>query len=216
MRLKWVVVALVLANLLVAGAFLLAGREPGSNTVIEPLNAERIAIRPQAQARAPLPAAARPSPAGTACVEWRGLAPAESLRVREALKALTEGNIMSFSEVPLALRYWVVIPPLPSRAAAAAKLAELAALGVADAFVVKDAPWTNAISLGLYASEDMARRRVQELEDKGVPGARVESQAKAGSGYYFIVRSDDANALKSLYALQQNYPDSQLTRIACP
>lgn len=216
---KWLALALLLVNLAAAAFFLLSGRDlAGSQTELVPLNTDRLALRSAHRSDKPaLPSSpASTVSAGALCVEWRGLNPDEFGRVREALKTLAGERVMSFSEVPLNVRYWVIFPTLPSRAAATAKLAELAALGIADAFVVKDGPWANALSLGLYTNEEPARRRVLEMEDKGVLGARIELQPRQGSDYYFIIKSEDGDTLKGLNELRQPYPNSQLSRIACP
>jgi hypothetical protein len=150
------------------------------------------------------------------CVEWRGLNLVEFAQVREQLKALVGQRVMSFTEVPLNTRHWVIFPPLPSPQSATAKLNELAAAGVQDAFVVKDGSWRNAISLGLYANDEAARRRVREVEDKGVLGTRVELQPRQGTDFYFVIRSEDPDALKNLGGIKQAYPNSQQSRVACP
>ena len=150
------------------------------------------------------------------CVEWRGLNPVEFVQAREQLKAMTAERVMSFAEVPVSTRHWVIFPPLPSPQSAAAKLAELAAAGVQDAFVVKDAAWRNAISLGLYANAETARRRVSEVEGKGVLGTRVELLPRKGTDFYFVIRSEDTDALKSLDGIKQAYPNSHQQRVACP
>ncbi len=180
------------------------------------LNVERLFLRgPAAPAVAPSPRPAARA-AETFCIEWRGLAADELVRVREQLKALTADRVMSFVETPLETRRWVIFPPLPSAQSAAAKLAELNAAGVTDAFVVKDGDWRNAISLGLYANDEAARRRVRQVEARGVFGTRVEAVARQGTAFYFIIRSDDPDALKALGEIRQAYPNSQQTRVACP
>jgi hypothetical protein len=87
---------------------------------------------------------------------------------------------------------------------------------VQDAFVVKDGSWRNAISLGLYANDEMAQRRVVELEDKGVLGTQVELLPRQGTEFYFVIRSEDPDALKSLSEIKQAYPNSRQSRVACP
>ena len=149
-------------------------------------------------------------------MEWRGLGREEFGLVREQLKAMVGERVMSFTEVPLNTRHWVFFPPLPSAAAAAAKLSELTAAGVQDTFVVKDAALRNAISLGLYANAEAAQRRTQEVERKGVLGTRVEVLPRQGTEFYFVIRSEDPDALKSLSGIRQAYPSSQQSRVACP
>jgi hypothetical protein len=217
---KWVVWILLLANLLVAGFFMGSGRWPQAvSERTMPLNVDRLSLRSQAESPATNPAPPVPAPAVVAesmCVEWRGLSLNEVAQVREQLKTMAGEQAMSFTEVPLKTRRWVIFPPLPSPQSAAAKLSELAAAGVQDAFVVKEGPWKNAISLGLYANDEAAGRRTREVESKGVLGTQVESLAQQGTDYYFVIRSENPDTLKSLSAIKQAFPNSQQSRVACP
>lgn len=216
---KWVTWALLLANLGVAGFFVGRGYWPQTaSDQIVPLNVDRLSLRSQS---APVASEKMPSSrvakveSKALCVEWRGLNRDEFPLVREQLKAMAGERVMSFTEVPLNTRTWVIFPPLPSSQSATAKLNELAAAGVLDAFVVKDAAWRNAISLGLYANTEAADRRIREVESKGVLGTRVELLPRKGTDFYFVIRSEDADALKSLDAIKQAYPNSQQSRVAC-
>jgi hypothetical protein len=215
---KWIAWALLVANLLVAGFFMGRGHWPqaGSEKTV-PLNVDRLSLRSQSESPASKPAS--PPPAAVAesmCVEWRGLNLNEVAQVREQLKTMAGEQVMSFTEVPLKTRRWVIFPPLPSAQSAAAKLSELAAAGVQDAFVVKEGVWKNAISLGLYANDEAAGRRTREVESKGVLGTQVESLPQQGTDYYFVIRSENPDTLKSLSAIKQSYPNSQQSRVACP
>lgn len=219
---KKMVGILLLANLLVAAFFMGSAYWPqAAAEKTASMNVDRLSLRSQSALPEPKdtppPAVAPPVPVAEAlCVEWRGLNPEEFARVREQLKALVGEQVMSFTEVPLNTRRWVIFPPLPSAQSAAAKLAELAAAGVQDAFVVKNGDWQNAISLGLYANDEAAGRRVREVEAKGVLGTRVEVLPRQGTEYYFVIRSEDPDALKSLAGIRQAYPNSQQSRVACP
>lgn len=214
---KWMTWTLLAANLLVAGFFI--GREylpqTGPNETA-PMNVDRLSLRSQAGSAASdeMPKAAEAPKAF--CMEWRGLNQNEFTQVREQFKTMANERVMSFTAVPLNTRHWVIFPPLPSAESAAAKLSELGAAGIQDAFVVKDIAWRNAISLGLYANNESAQRRVREVEDKGVLGIRVEVQPKQGTDYYFVIRSEDPDALKSLGEIKQAYPNSRQSRVACP
>jgi hypothetical protein len=150
------------------------------------------------------------------CIEWRGLTRGEIASAREDLKQLASQRILSFVELPTRTRHWVIFPPLPSAQAAAQKLQELSSLGLSDAFVVKDEPWRHAISLGLYANAEAAARRVNEVETLGVFGTRVERIPKQDTDYYFVIKSQDQDTLKSLSGIRQAYPDSRQSRVACP
>ncbi|MBT9567273.1 MAG: hypothetical protein IV085_03140 [Thiobacillus sp.] len=215
---KWILWLLLAANVLVAGFFIGQAYWPQAvSNEIAPMNVDRLSLRSQSSVPAREPAAAPRVPVAEAfCIEWRGLNPDEVVQVRDRFKAMASERVMSFTEIPVSTRHWVIFPPLPSAESAAAKLAELSAAGVQDAFVVKDAPWRNAISLGLYANSESAQRRVNEVEEKGVLGTRIEVQPKQGTDYYFVVRSEDPDALKSLGEIRQAYPNSRQSRVACP
>ena len=216
---KWITWGLLAANLLVAGFFF--GRPYWSQTASEqtaPINVDRLSLRSQSGPAAGDERAPPQRVAGSEalCVEWRGLNRDEFALVRDQLKEMATERVMSFTEVPVETRHWVIFPPLPSAESAAAKLDELVAAGVQDAFVVKDGAWRNAISLGLYANAEAARRRVNEVENMGVLGTRVELQPRHGTDFYFVIRSEDTDALKSLSGIKQAYPNSQQSRVACP
>lgn len=213
---KKTVLVLLVLNLVLGLLLLGRGYLPGATTSVEhaPLNVERMRLRSQSAATtdSPVVAASRDR---AYCVEWRGLAPAEFARAREQLKELVGQRVMSFSEIPLDTRYRVLFPPLPSAESARLKLAEFAASGLGNAAVIVEGNWENAISLGSYPTIDTARQRVQEVESRGVLGARIEQEPVAGTDFYFVVRSEDGEALKNLNDLKTAYPNSQLSRVAC-
>ncbi len=214
---KWMMWVLLAANIAVAGFFMGRSYWPQSGAdQTAPMNVDRLSLRSQAGTPSNEVPPPRTEVVKDLCVEWRGLNKDEFARVREQLKALAGERVMSFTEVPLNMRHWVIFPPLPSPESAEAKLKELVAAGLKDAFVVKDEAWRNAISLGLYANAESAQRRVSEVEALGVLGTRVELQARQGTDYYFVIRSEDLDALKSLSGIKQAYPNSQQSRVACP
>jgi hypothetical protein len=215
---KWVAGVLLAANLAVAGFFVFGERwwRTGSDQAM-PMNIDRLSLRGHSRSSSEAPPSRHAeNEAEALCVEWRGLSLDEFRLVRDQLKALVGERVMSFTEVLLNAMHWVIFPPLPSADSAAAKLGELVAAGVLDAYVVKTAKWKNAISLGLYANGEVARRRIAEVESMGVPGAQVVPQPKQGTEFYFVIRSEDPDALKSLSDIRRAYPNSRLSRVACP
>jgi hypothetical protein len=213
---KWMTWFLLAANLAVAGIFL--GIDYWVQSASEqtaPMNVDRLSLRSQSGA-AGMNDAPPVAETGDLCVEWRDIGRDEFPLVREQLKAMAGERVMSFTEVPVDTRYQVLFPPLPSPESAEAKLNELASAGVQDAFVIRDGVWRNAISLGLYANDEAARRRVREVEEKGVLGTQVEVQPRQGTEFYFLIRSEDPDALKGLGEIKQAYPASRQSRVACP
>lgn len=218
---KWVAGALLLLNLAVGAYFFWAQSQSTSQAnAYSPINAEKIILQGSrlANDHTPVPQnppAPQPQPGGPICVEWRGLAAADLERAREAVKTLAAQRVLSVEELPVDKMYWVIFPPLPSEAASEVKLKEIVALKVKDPFIIKDAPWKNGISFGLYSTEDGARRYIREMEEKGISGLRLETKPKEGTAYYYLVKSEDAATLKDLDDIRQTLPATTLTRVAC-
>lgn len=63
--------------------------------------------------------------------------------------------------------YYVMIPPLASRAEGLATLKALATAGVSDTWLFRKGPNLNAISLGLFSKEASARRHAEAIAAKG-------------------------------------------------
>lgn len=211
------IVVLVLLNLAVGGYFLWV--EP-SNLLGDDrisLYSDRISLL-----RTEVSVADKPGPAPKMdtkteqiCVEWRGLPAAEFEHGRDVLRSLASEQPLSFVETPLVKMYWVVFPPLPSRKAALTKLEEIKALGIKAAFTINEERLRNGISLGLYDREEFARRRVRDLEAKGLTGLNIETKPQQGTGYYFVIKSEQPEVLKQMDKLRQTYPSTTLSRVDC-
>lgn len=106
------------------------------------------------------------------CVEWGPIAPADVARAEEALNGIlpgTKGEQLSRSE---SSGWWVYVPPLASRQAANQRVAELRRSGVTDLFVIPDdAKLRNAISLGVFRSEEAAKGHLEAVRQRGARDA---------------------------------------------
>ena len=217
---KWVAAFLFVINLGLGAYFLwLQSLSTSQAVAYSPVNADKIILKSsritidQPSAKAPDSA---PSPGGDPiCVEWRGFGADDLEKGRNAIKQLAAQHVLSVEELPVDRLYWVVFPPLPSEAASQVKLKEMTALKIKEAFIIPDGIWKNGLSLGLFSTEDAARRYIRELENKGVSGLRLETKAKEETGYYYLVRSEDAVTLRDLDTARQSLPATTLTRVAC-
>jgi hypothetical protein len=66
-------------------------------------------------------------------------------------------------EVGVTTRYWVMLPPAKSAAAAAPLLERLQRAGVKDFYLIRNGENVNAISLGVFSAKGSAQRRVEQL-----------------------------------------------------
>lgn len=150
--------------------------------------------------------------AGAACVEFSGIAAADLPRARDAFAALRLGDRLIERRVEDISRYWVFMPPARDRRTAEATLAQLRRQGVNDLSIRPD----NAISLGVFSSEDAARRFLASIEAKGVKGAELGALVKELREVTMLVREPDTETVARLTILQRDYASSRLRAVPCP
>jgi hypothetical protein len=150
--------------------------------------------------------------AGAACVEFSGIAANDAFRAREAFAALQVGSRLSERRVEEITRHWVYIPAVRDRRAAETRMAEIRRQGVADLSIRPD----NAISLGVFSTEEAARRLLTSIEAKGVRGAEQGPFAKELREVVMLVREPDSELLARLTLLQRDFPTANLRAVPCP
>jgi hypothetical protein len=150
--------------------------------------------------------------AGAACVEFSGIPAADAFRAREAFAAHQLGTRLTERRVEEITRYWVYIPAVRDRRAAETRMAEIRRQGVAVLSIRPD----NAISLGVFSTEEAARRFLSSLEGKGIRGAEQGPFAKDLREVVMLVREPDSELLARLTLLQRDFAASQLRAVPCP
>ena len=150
--------------------------------------------------------------AGAACVEFSGISGADIPRAREAFAALKLGDRLIERRVEEITRHWVFVPATRDRRSAEATLAQLRRQGVNDLSIRPD----NAISLGVFSTEEAARRFLVSLEAKGVKGAESGPFVKEMREIVMLVRDPDTEAVARLTLLQRDYAGTQLRAVPCP
>ena len=150
--------------------------------------------------------------AGAACVEMSGIASAELPRARDAFAALHLGDRLMERRVEDVTRYWVFVPAAPDRRTADLTIANLRRQGVNDLSIRPD----NAISLGVFSSEDAARRFLATVEAKGVREAQLGPFVKELREVTMLVREPDTETVARLTIMQRDFPRSQLHAVTCP
>lgn len=150
--------------------------------------------------------------AGAACVEFSGISGPDAPRAREAFAALALGERLQERPVEQISRYWVFMPPARDRRAAEATLASLRRAGVADVSLRPD----TSISLGVFSTEDAARRFLASIEARGITGAEHGPFTRDLREIVMLVREPDTELVSRLALLQRDFPNSQLRAINCP
>jgi hypothetical protein len=150
--------------------------------------------------------------AGAACVEFSGIAGNDIARARDAFGALKLGDRMIERRVEEITRHWVYVPPVRERRNAEVTMAQLRRQGVNDLSIRPD----NAISLGVFSTEEAARRFLTSIEAKGVKGAEVGPFTKEMREIVMLIRDPDTETVARLAILQRDYVNSQLRAVPCP
>jgi hypothetical protein len=150
--------------------------------------------------------------AGAACVEFSGIAAADAARGHDAFAALQLGSRLTERRVEEISRYWVFIPAVRDRKVAEATMTQLRRQGVLDLSIRPD----NAISLGVFSTEDAARRFLTTVEAKGVRGAEHGPFIRELRELVMLIREPDTELVARLAVLQRDYAASQLRAVPCP
>jgi hypothetical protein len=149
---------------------------------------------------------------GAACVEFAGVATGDLPRVREAFSAMLLGDRLVERKVEEITRHWVFVPPARDRRTAEQTAATLRTRGISEISIRPD----HAISLGVFSTEEAARRFLAQVEAKGARGVQYGPFAKETRDSVFLVREPDTELVARLALLQREHPDSTLRAVPCP
>jgi SPOR domain len=226
---KWIFALLLLASVALFAFMQLGGMPNDANLQPQPeINTEKIRLlnAPGAAAStvaasmvaassvpASAPAVAQAAPA---CMEWGELFGDELKRATDALKQLKPGDKLGVRRVERTVGFWVYIPPQRNRAEVNRRIEELKQSGVTEYFVMQnEGKWHNAISLGLFKTEEAAHHFLASVEARGVKSAKLGPRAGKLSATVFEFREPDANLAAKVTALARDFPDSELKATAC-
>lgn len=109
--------------------------------------------------------------------------------------------------------YRVLLPPLPTRAAANARVAQLKQRGIRDVALVSGSDGASTISLGVYGSRANAERRLAELERLGYE-AKAETMEVTRAAWWLdaVVTGDEAQIAQEF---RHAFPGKQLEARPC-
>jgi hypothetical protein len=127
------------------------------------------------------------------------------------------GSRVNAVEVQTIAGWWVYIPPLKTKAEVDRATADLREKGVHDYFPVENgAEMRNAVSLGIFKSEEAAGNYLQALRDKGVSTAQVGRREHRVTQTAFLVRAPDPAISARMAELTARFPGSELKAKDCP
>jgi hypothetical protein len=162
------------------------------------------------------------SPAATpsnvlVCLEWGEFSGADLKKVGAALATMNLGSKLEKQEADERRRYWVYMPPLPSKAAINRKISQLKARGINDYFVIqKPGDWHNAISLGVFKSREAADGFLAELQaNRDIHTAKVGERAEKLPATTFSLKNVDAGVVAKIGEMQKEFSDAELKNMPC-
>lgn len=145
--------------------------------------------------------------------------PFENEAARNAiLKRLGEAGLKAISEPPEAnsvRQYWVLLPPADSRRRALQTLRELQARKV-DSYLIASGDMRNAISLGLFSREELARGVQEKIREAGYP-AEIQPKDKPETRFWVQVIAEQPfeNAGKLLDSLVSDQSGIKISNTSC-
>jgi hypothetical protein len=151
-----------------------------------------------------------------ACLEWGSFFGEDLVHEQQALDKLQLGEKLTSRSVEEGATYWVYIPPLKTRKDAEKKITELKARNVAEYFLVVDGPSKNAISLGIFKSEALAKSHLVALQAQGVRSAVINERTQAATHTLFQIRDADEQVAARIGEVQRDFPGSEIKTIDCP
>ena len=162
------------------------------------------------------PSVASPKAGSKSCMEWGEFSGSDLVRAGQALAEMKLGDHLSSRNVEYASGYWVYIPPLANKAAVNKKIEEIKALGVDDYFVMRESrKWNNAISLGVFKTEEAAKRYWALMKKKGIRSAQLGERKHKLKFTVYVLSQVDAALSARMAALQKEFVNSELKPVPC-
>ena len=205
---RTVVIFLLLANLtFFAFTRLDATSEGEAVRLVEQVQPEKIKLLTPQQVAALGPA--KVAALADVCLEFGPLTEADRARALADLDSLALGKLLTQKRIETTTSFWVYLPPAPSRAEADRRVADLRTRGLGDVAVVDAGPQRNAVSLGLFQTEDAANNRLAEAQKLGVANARVGPRQQVIAHTMLVIRDPQAQVVAKLRDLMSAYPGTE-------
>ncbi len=205
---RTVVIFLLLANLTFFTYTRLDATSEGEAVrLVEQIQPEKIKLLTPQQVAALGPA--KVAALADVCVEWGPLSDADRTRALADLDPLALGKLLTQKRIESTTSFWVYLPPAPSRLEADRRVADLRTRGLGDVAVLETGPQRNAVSLGLFQTEDAANSRLASAVKLGVTNARVGPRQQVITSTMFVIRDPQAQTVAKLRDLMSAYPGTE-------
>jgi len=118
-------------------------------------------------------------------------------------------------EAYVTTQYWVMLPPYDTRRRALQTLRELQARKI-DSYLVSSGDFKNAISLGLFSREELAKGVQEKIREAGYP-AEIRPKDKQNQRLWVLVVAEQPleNTTKSLSSLVSRQSGIKISNTSC-
>ena len=152
-----------------------------------------------------------------ACLEWGAFTGSSAAKADAAVAELALPESQVQRVVADVGGHWVYLPPAKTRAEADKNVARLKGYGITElALVLDQSPARFAVSLGLFRSEDAARKLLALIREKGAKDVVMEQREKLLKQVVFYFREPGQDLVAKLTELRAGMPDSAIRAVACP
>ena len=151
---------------------------------------------------------------GSACVDF-AVKPTDEPRAQAVFAAMNLGNRVSSRNAEEFSRFAVSLPPQKDKRAADTLVANLKKAGVKDVSALGD----NAISLGVFSSDEAAQKVVADVTAKAkslVKDVQVTPRNLQLKETLFTVKEPDTNMIARLTLMQREFEGSSVRAVTCP
>lgn len=222
---RWIVLALLLANVGLFTWFQTAGRAPAavvaadSAPVSEAGETVELVSEVSAEQLAPAPVEPEPEPEVRGEALCTMIGPFEEAYqgedVAERLRALQLEAELRNVEMQGQMRYWVFLAPRESRREAFRKLRELQAEGI-DSYVIPKGSLTNGISFGIFSESERAEALAEELRGRGYR-VRTREEPQTYLERWVVLPPGEVGGLAESFwsQLQLDYPELDRRQNLC-
>ena len=185
-------------------------RSPEAHLVEQQIKPESIRLLTPGEVANLTRAPAAAAVAGS-CMEWGAFSSADLEKAQAELEALAAPAKVVERRVEDPAGWWVYMPPQATRPAAVQKVTELKRLGITEYFIVQEDPkFRFAISLGIFSTEEAARKHLEQLRAQGVKTALVGARPTPVQKIYLQVKDAPEAVRSKLAELKEAFPGAAL------
>jgi hypothetical protein len=213
---RFLFLILLVANLAFAGHIYLSQPTPTMPTELNREAMKVISITDSVQAQKDAVEAKKlvQNLVNAQCLQF-SVKPADATRAQTLFATFNLGSQLSNQNIEEFTRFAIALPIQRDRKAADAIVASLKKANVKDVLIMAD----NSISLGLFSTEDAAKRVVSDLSSKvsaQVKGISITAKNPVVKETQFMIQSPDLSLISRVALMQRDFEASVLKGIACP